>query len=74
VIGGLRTEGIVHATMRAANDLGLECLLLEDGATSDVPGAHETILRVTRFGNGLFGATAPVAALHAALSERGSAP
>lgn len=69
VIGGLRTETVAHATMRAANDLGLECLLLEDGAASDVPGAHETILRVTRFGNGLFGCTAPIAAVTEALSR-----
>ena len=70
VIGGLRTEGVVHATMRSANDLGLECLLLEDGTTTDVSGAHATILRITRFGNGLFGATAPIAAVEAALQGR----
>lgn len=70
VIGGLRTEGIVHATMRSANDRGLECLMLEDGTTTDMPDAKATILRVTRFGNGLFGVTAPIAAVEAALQRQ----
>jgi nicotinamidase-related amidase len=67
VIGGLRTEGIVHATMRAANDRGFECLLLEDGVASDGAEATATLQRITRFGNGLFGVTAPAAAVEAAL-------
>jgi len=67
IIAGLRAEGVVHATMREANDRGLECLLLEDGTASDSPEAKATILRITRFGNGLFGVTAPIAAVEAAL-------
>lgn len=67
VIAGIRTEGVVHATMRSANDRGLECLLLEDGTVTDIADAKATILRVTRFGNGLFGVTAPIAAVEAAL-------
>jgi nicotinamidase-related amidase len=70
VIGGLRTEGVVHATMRSANDRGLECLLLEDGTATDIAEAKATILRVTRFGNGLFGVTAPIAAVEAALQRQ----
>lgn len=68
VIAGLRTEGAVHATMRAANDLGFECLLLEDGTATDLPGAKDAIMNITRFGTGLFGTTAPIAALSAALA------
>ena len=63
IIAGLRTEGAVHATMRCANDLGLECLLLEDGTTTDLPGAKDSILNITRFGYALFGTTAPIAAI-----------
>jgi len=71
VVAGLRTEGAVHATMRAANDLGLECLLLEDGTATDLAGGHETIMNITRFGSGLFGTTAPIAAVEAALAGAG---
>lgn len=63
IIAGLRTEGAVHATMRCANDLGLECLLLEDCTVTDLPGARDSILAITRFGTGLFGTTAPIAAI-----------
>ncbi|SHF20699.1 Nicotinamidase-related amidase [Kaistia soli DSM 19436] len=63
VIAGLRTEGAVHATMRAANDGGFECLLLEDGTATDLPGAKTAVLNITRFGTGLFGTTAPIAAI-----------
>lgn len=71
VIAGLRTEGAVHATMRAANDFGLEALLLEDGTATDLAGAHATIMSITRFGSGLFGTTAPIAALEAVLPSSG---
>jgi hypothetical protein len=56
--------------MRAANDLGLECLLVEDGTATEDAAAHATILSITRFGNGLFGTTAPIAALLAALPPK----
>ncbi|MEM8550910.1 MAG: isochorismatase family protein [Pseudomonadota bacterium] len=67
IICGLRTEGIVHATMRAANDKGLDCLLVEDACASDDAAFHDTILSVTTFGNGLFGAVADTDAVLAAL-------
>jgi biuret amidohydrolase len=73
IIGGLRAETVVHATMRSANDQGFECLLLEDGTATDVPGALKTILDITRFGNGLFGVTAPIAAVEAVLAVGQSA-
>ncbi|MCX5515890.1 hypothetical protein C3941_05375 [Kaistia algarum] len=67
VFAGLRTEGSVHATMRAANDIGLESLLLEDGTTTDLPGAKDSILNITRFGSGLFGTTTTIAVLQGAI-------
>ncbi len=67
VLAGRPTEGPVHGTMREANDRGLECLLLEDACGSDEPRFHGAVLRITRFGNGLFGCTATTAALVEAL-------
>jgi len=67
VFAGLRTEGAVHATMRAANDAGLESLLLEDGTTTDLAGAKDTILNITRFGTGLFGTTTTIDVLRDAI-------
>lgn len=68
VFAGLRTEGALHATMRAANDIGLESLLLEDGTATDLAGAKDTILSITRFGSGLFGTTARIAEMQAVIA------
>lgn len=67
VFAGLRTEGAVHATMRCANDLGLESLLLEDGTATDLPGGQAAIENITRFGSGLFGTTTTIAVLRQAI-------
>lgn len=69
ILIGLTTDGAVHASMRKANDAGLECLLIEDACASVVPAHHQTILNVTRFGNGLFGTTAMAHQLLRALPE-----
>ena len=58
LITGACTEGSVHATMRAANDIGYECLLLEDCCgTFDEDFGH-AIRRTTVMGNGIFGVVA----------------
>lgn len=67
IIAGLPTDGIVHATMRDANDRGFECLLVADACASHSPEIHEGILAITIFGNGLFGAAASTAAVLEAL-------
>ena len=69
MLAGIETEAAVHATMREANDRGFECLLLTDATASRDENAHAAILRITQFGNGLFGTVAPVAALDAALAD-----
>lgn len=72
LVFGVPTDGAVHATMRDANDRGFECLLLEDASAAYVPEHHEAIVRVTRFGNGLFGTTAPTRAVLEAMGAQSS--
>jgi nicotinamidase-related amidase len=71
LIAGLPTDGLVHATQRTANDMGFECLLVSDASKATSPARHTTQLRMTTFGNGLFGAVADSAAIHAALAPQG---
>lgn len=71
LIAGLPTDGLVHATQRNANDMGFECLLVADASKATSPARHTAQLRMTTFGNGLFGAVADSAAIHAALAPQG---
>jgi nicotinamidase-related amidase len=64
---GQPAEGAVHATMRAASDHGFEGLAIEDALGTGAAEDLAAILRITRFGNGLFGTTATAAAFLAAL-------
>jgi len=68
LIAGLPTEGLVHATQRAANDMGFECLAVSDACKGTDGTRHTAQLRITTFGNGLFGAVATTDAVRAALS------
>ncbi|MEM7769320.1 MAG: isochorismatase family cysteine hydrolase [Cyanobacteria bacterium P01_A01_bin.37] len=45
---GVTTECCVHTTLRTANDLGYECLLLEDCCASLVPEFHRVSVDMTR--------------------------
>ena len=69
LIAGLPTDGLVHATQRAANDMGFECLAVADACAGTTPARHTAQLRITTFGNGLFGAVADLAAVRAALTS-----
>jgi nicotinamidase-related amidase len=69
LIAGLPTDGLVHATQRAANDMGFECLTLSDACKGTDENRHIAQLRITTFGNGLFGAVATAGAVCAAISE-----
>ena len=69
LVTGLPTDGLVHATQRAANDMGFECLAVIDACKGTSPARHDAQLRITTFGNGLFGAIAPAAAIKAALGN-----
>lgn len=69
LIAGLPTDGLVHATQRTANDMGFECLAIADACAGTTPARHAAQLRITTFGNGLFGAVADLAAVRAALNR-----
>lgn len=69
LVTGLPTDGLVHATQRAANDIGFECLTVIDACKGTSPARHDAQLRITTFGNGLFGAIASAAAVETALGN-----
>lgn len=58
VLAGLPTEGLLHATQRAANDMGFECIAISDACKGTTDARHAGQLRITAFGNGLFGTVA----------------
>ena len=67
LVTGLPTEGLVHATQRAANDMGFECLAVADACKGTSDARHTAQLRITTFGNGLFGTVASAAEVLSAL-------
>jgi len=58
LLAGLPTEGLLHATQRAANDMGFECIAISDACKGTTEARHAGQLRITAFGNGLFGTVA----------------
>ncbi|MEM6451865.1 MAG: cysteine hydrolase [Cyanobacteria bacterium P01_D01_bin.105] len=48
LLTGVTTECCVHTTLRTANDLGYECLLLEDCCASLVPEFHRVSVAMTQ--------------------------
>ncbi|MGV8833946.1 MAG: isochorismatase family cysteine hydrolase [Devosia sp.] len=69
LIAGLPTEGLVHASQRTANDMGFECLTVSDACKGTSIARHEAQLRITTFGNGLFGAIALASDVASALGS-----
>ena len=67
IFAGLPTEGLLHASMRAANDKGFECLAVSDACKGTSKPRHSAQLRITTFGNGLFGVVSPAQPLIDAL-------
>ncbi|MEL6221992.1 MAG: isochorismatase family cysteine hydrolase [Cyanobacteria bacterium J06627_8] len=48
LLTGVTTECCVHTTLRTANDLGYECVLLEDCCASFVPDFHRVTVEMTQ--------------------------
>jgi nicotinamidase-related amidase len=59
IVTGVTTEVCVQTTVRAANDRGYDCLLVEDGTESYFPEFKEVTLRALTAQGGIAGYTAP---------------
>ncbi len=55
IVCGVTTEVCVNTTVREANDIGLECLVMSDCTASYFPQFHEQALRMIQAQGGIFG-------------------
>jgi biuret amidohydrolase len=67
VLCGWGLEGPVHSTMRSANDMGYECLLVPDASVAADPDMARPACEMVRMSGGIFGAWAATAEVVAAL-------
>ena len=67
LIGGVTTEVCVQTTMRAANDRGYDCLLVEDATESYFPEFKAATIEMVRAQGGIVGWTATASSVIEAL-------
>lgn len=68
IFTGITTDVCVHTTMREANDMGYECLLLSDCTGATDYGNYEAALKMVKMQGGVFGSVATSEDLLGALS------
>lgn len=67
LVAGAPLESCVHSTLRTANDMGLECLLLADGCVAWDPSLRGAALSMVEMSGGIFGAVGSCAGVLSAL-------
>ena len=65
---GLGLEAAVHSTMRSANDIGYECLLIVDACAPLVPELVPAAISMVEMSGGIFGAVGTTTPVLAALA------
>jgi len=56
ILCGVTTDVCVHSTMREANDIGMDCLILEDVTAAAEICLHENAIKSIKAEGGIFGA------------------
>lgn len=67
VICGVTTDVCVSSTMRDANDLGFDCLIVGDACAAATEQLHGSVLESVKMEGGIFGAVAETRNIMAAL-------
>jgi len=70
MLAGVTTDVCVHSTMRMADDLGYECLLLEDCCAATEIENHEAAIRMVKTEGGVFGSVSDSSSLLAVLGTK----